>query len=285
MIINHQQFDLLGKKVLEKVVFTTPLREPRTMDEEACFLYNVKGHFELYSAVEKVPLPESQGLVMRCGNYLTNYHNKDGQPSEAIAVHFYPEVLTHIYKDGLPPCLSLNHHSTDFKPQIAAVEMDMMFENYIRSLQFYFDSPSLVNEELITLKVKELIMLLVNSNSPHSQKVKGILKNLFNPYEVAFKELIQTHLFESLSLEELAALANLSLSTFKRKFQQIYQETPGRYLRQQKLIRASELLTSSELRVKDICYDCGFNDVTSFTKLFTAHFGSSPTKYRSTAMD
>ena len=53
MIIQHQQFCLLGKKILERAVFQAPMRESRTWEEEACFLYYVKGKLELYGGHRK----------------------------------------------------------------------------------------------------------------------------------------------------------------------------------------------------------------------------------------
>ncbi|MEO1050142.1 MAG: AraC family transcriptional regulator [Bacteroidota bacterium] len=280
MIIKHQQFDLLGKKILERAVFQAPIREPRALSEEACFLYSVQGTLELYAATEKVNLSSNEGIVMRCGNYLASHIKTDDQPSEAIAVHFYPDVLEFVYKDGLPDAITQAISGTSESKQIARVEIDHMLTNYVEGLLFYLKNTELINEELITLKIKELIMLLVNADSTYSQQVKGILRNMFNPLEATFRDMIQAHLYENLNLQELATLTNLSLSSFKRKFQSVYHETPAKYFREQRLRRASELLKQGEMRVKDICYQSGFNDVTSFTKLFTSYYGASPTKFR-----
>lgn len=280
MIIEHQQFDLFGKKILERAVFQAPLREPRALSEEACFLYSVKGRMQLYASAEKIDLSANEGVVMRCGNYLASHFRTDNKPSEAIAVHFYPEVLEKLYSEGLPSELLSPNDSAKERGQIVNVAIDNMIANYVGGLLSYFSNPKLITEELMTLKVKELIMLLIQTNDAQSEKIRSILAHLFVPNQSGLKEVVRAHLYENLTIQELSTLAGLSLSSFKRRFQDIYKETPATYFRQQRLQKASELLKQSNMQVKEICYKAGFNDVTSFTKLFTSHFGASPSRFR-----
>ncbi|MEM9981642.1 MAG: AraC family transcriptional regulator, partial [Bacteroidota bacterium] len=151
-------------------------------------------------------------------------------------------------------------------------------------LLLYFENPSLVTEQLIALKVKELITLLVQTTSEDAKRVKEILRGLFSPEEVTFKEVIEAHLFENLSLQELAVLTNCSLSTFKRKFRTLYQMSPGKYIREKKLAKSAQLLMQTSSRVTDICFEVGFSEASQFTKAFHAYFGCSPTVYRSQAL-
>ncbi len=48
MIDKHQHYDLLGKIVLERVIFTPPLRLKEQLYSEACLLYSIKGNSTLY---------------------------------------------------------------------------------------------------------------------------------------------------------------------------------------------------------------------------------------------
>ena len=76
------------------------------------------------------------------------------------------------------------------------------------------------------------------------------------------------------------ALPHLSVSTFKRKFKELYHTSPGQYITTKKLEKAAELLSSSSLRIGDVCYDCGFGDVSNFTKAFKAAYGQTPSAYQ-----
>lgn len=278
MIVKHQHFDLLQKTVLERLVFHPPIKADASMHNEACFLYAVNGNSKIYGPAQSIPLNTSEGVVMKCGNYLNSWlENTDSRPSEAVAVHFYPEVLKLVFDDKLPDFLISDGSPNDVS--IQQVQVDDMVKKYIESLVFYFENPSLLNEELIKLKVKELIFLLVNTDS--SNRIKDILKDLFNPDAYDFKAIINKHLFDNLSQEDLALLTNLSLSSFKRKFKEIFNDSPARYIKSQRLNRAAERLKASTDRIADICYECGFEDTAHFSRSFHSQFGMSPSEYRS----
>ncbi|MBB3699386.1 helix-turn-helix domain-containing protein [Flammeovirga yaeyamensis] len=277
MIINRESFDLHGKAVMEKVKFTPPFKANTKMENEACFLHILKGEAELYVPQEKLSVQSSDSLFMKCGAYMNFWkENKDETQNEAILVHLYPETLQSIYANQLPSFLSENKgkkHSTAEKLKISS-----MIENYISSLNFYFENPSIVTDELIQLKVKELLLLLVNSH--FSENLSHMFSDLFSPVNLDFKNMIETHLYEDISVQDYASIAGMSLSTFKRKFQSIYDCSPKRYINQKRLEKAKDLLMNTDLRVSNIAYDCGFNDISYFSKSFHAQFNSSPSDYR-----
>lgn len=277
MIISHQQFKLLEKCILERIVFTPPIKKTNVMQNEACFLYSINGQSSLYSADQKVELTSNDGVVLKCGSYLQNhYKTQDENPYDTIAIHFNPEVLKLIYKNELPEFLK--NKPSQKTPSIERVKIDEMIRKYIESLLFYFENPSLINDELVILKVKELMLLLINTDS--SDQIQNMLKDLFNPIEFDFKKIIQTHLYDNLTLDDLALLSNLSISSFKRMFKNVFNESPAHYIKVKRLEKAAELLKITSNRISDICYDCGFNDVSHFSKSFIAHFGLTPSEYR-----
>jgi AraC-like DNA-binding protein len=279
MIITHQHFSLLEKCILERIVFIPPIKKSSVMENEACFLYSVNGQSSLYSANQKMELSSKDGVVLKCGSYLQNhYKSSDDKPYEKIAIHFHPEVLKLIYKDDLPEFLK-NRPSKNIQP-IERIKVDKMIGQYIDSLIFYFESPSLVNDELVVLKVKELLLLLIKTDS--SEQIQNILKDLFNPTEVDFKKIIQAHLYSNLTITDLSLLSNLSVSTFKRTFRQIYNDSPAHYIKVKRLEKSAELLKITSDRISDIGYDCGFNTIGHFSKSFIAHFQMSPSDYRET---
>jgi AraC-like DNA-binding protein len=47
--------------------------------------------------------------------------------------------------------------------------------------------------------------------------------------------------------------------------------------------QASEARHNDKLRVSEIAYTCGFNEVSYFNRRFRARFGASPTEYRGAA--
>ena len=136
----------------------------------------------------------------------------------------------------------------------------------------------MVSDELIKLKVKELILLLVNSD--RGDEMIAILQDLFNEEAYSFRNIINNHLFENLTLEELAILTNKSVSSFKRTFKEVFEEAPARYIKRKRLQKAAELLKTTDKRIREICFECGFRDGAHFTRSFTQQFGSAPAAYR-----
>lgn len=253
------------------------------MQEEACFLYQIQAKNILYSSSQKIRLGSQEAVVMKCGNYISKYLPlKTPGPSEVVVVHFYPEMLRKIYKNDLPDFLQQVGVSTGML--ISQVSMDELIQGYIKSILFYFENPSLVTEELISLKIKELILLLVRTEE-NSQKIRMIFRELFSPTQVNFLDVIESNLYEDLSLQELAGLCEMSLASFNRKFNEIFKESPAHYLKKEKIEKAKRLLLGTDMRVTEVSWDCGFGDLSHFTKVFKSMTGMTPLKFREEAAD
>ena len=106
------------------------------------------------------------------------------------------------------------------------------------------------------------------------------LTSLFKPNFIKFEEVIRNNLYTNLTVEEYATLCNMSLSSFKRKFKEVYIDSPIKYLLKMKLQKASELLKDKNNRISFIAYDVGFESLTTFNRSFKAHYGKSPSEYR-----
>ena len=110
--------------------------------------------------------------------------------------------------------------------------------------------------------------------------VLNLLAGFLERDKYTLKEIVAQHLFEDLSLDELAALAGMSTPSFKRKFKQNLGESPGQYIKNKRLEHAAELLKSTLDSVADIAYACGFSDPNYFSKVFRQQYEHSPLEYR-----
>ncbi|MEV8314791.1 helix-turn-helix domain-containing protein [Streptomyces sp. NPDC059900] len=90
------------------------------------------------------------------------------------------------------------------------------------------------------------------------------------------------HLDRPLALRELAAHARMSPRTFARRFQEETGTSPGRWLIQQRVHRARQLLESSDLSVDRVAAEVGFATGTSLRQHLHAAIGVSPQMYRKT---
>ena len=94
------------------------------------------------------------------------------------------------------------------------------------------------------------------------------------------QDFIHGSLNTQISLTELAKLVNLSVSHFARAFRASIGVPPARYIRQQRLEQARQLLISGEQSIQELASRYGFASASHFAELFRIHFGMSPREYR-----
>lgn len=94
------------------------------------------------------------------------------------------------------------------------------------------------------------------------------------------KEYIDSNPKKNLTLEQISALAGLSPSFFCRKFKSIIGISPVTYINNKKIHLAKQLLLKTNMSVKEIALECGFDNDTYFFTLFKREQGISPLCYR-----
>jgi AraC-like DNA-binding protein len=91
---------------------------------------------------------------------------------------------------------------------------------------------------------------------------------------------IDKHLDQPLNNARLAEIALASESRFIRRFREATGRTPGRYVQDRRLRRASELLVSTDQSIDQIAELCGFANRYYFTRVFAQRMGCPPARYR-----
>jgi AraC family transcriptional regulator len=91
---------------------------------------------------------------------------------------------------------------------------------------------------------------------------------------------MQANLTQDLSILDLATLTGMSESHFSRSFKQSVGIAPYRYLMQQRVERAKQLLKKQSIAISTIALDCGFANQTHLTKVFRQMTGITPKAYQ-----
>lgn len=91
---------------------------------------------------------------------------------------------------------------------------------------------------------------------------------------------IKANLSQDLSILDLATLTGMSESHFSRSFKQSRGVTPYRYLLQQRVKRARQLLKQQSKTISTIALDCGFANQTHLTRVFRQMTGVTPKVYQ-----
>lgn len=271
----NRVIEFRGMPLFQKARFKSPFLMQGAIKDFACFFYMTEGTMASYDARGLHHINSKEAVLKQCGNYVQEYiADTNSEECEAIAVYLYPELLKEIYKDEVPSFLKLEEKIPKPKKFIG----NKLVEQYMNNLSIYFESPETLDEELGILKLKELMMILLKSEN--HMKIRQLLSEIFASVNVQFKDAIERNLFNNLSLEQLAFICNMSLSTFKREFKKAFDTSPGKYIKERRLQHAASLLLCSDSSISSIAYDSGFQDVTTFSAVFQEKYKTSPSKYR-----
>jgi len=158
----------------------------------------------------------------------------------------------------------------------ARVENDMAVSAFLQSMRTYFSASETPSEPLLRLKLKELIISLLTSG--RNPALAAYFRTMGESPSVT--EIMEANFRFNLSLEEYAKLCHRSLSSFKRDFQESFQESPGKWLLRKRLDYAAAQLRHSKLNVTEIAFESGFEDVSHFSRVFKEQFNASPLAFR-----
>ncbi len=275
MILSRSTFSYQGQILIEKIKIGTPFKYEAIFKNSGCFIYFKDRAPKLLSADQNVQVNSQEAVLLKCGNhFLELLKQTDEEEVEAMIVHLYPEILKKLYAKELPTILDTNNCNE----QSEVVVSKEVISRFIESLEFYFQNPVLINDDLLELKIKELILLLIQSKNVCS--IQELISDLYATRSVQVKKVVDLHRYSNLGVNELAKLCNLSLSSFKREFTRVFNDSPNSYMTDQKLNRAMELLRVTEMPISEIAYGVGFNDPLYFTRIFKKKIGDSPSVYR-----
>lgn len=193
-----------------------------------------------------------------------------------------------------------------FLPEIIAPNSSLIYEKYIRPIVLY-GKPFLVmrqtqaweesvqnlyhhivnvcldEEDLTELRIQagvselwtRLFHYLYREES-EQQENKNILAQARLRKMMQF---IWDHFHEKITLDDIAASANISKSAALRCFRSGMQTSPVGYLNDFRLNRAKELLLTSHSTVSEIAVSVGFDNVGYFDRVFRRTFGLTPKQF------
>ena len=94
------------------------------------------------------------------------------------------------------------------------------------------------------------------------------------------KEYINEHYAEPLRLSDMAEIVGMSPVAFSRFFRQRTGRTLSDYIVDIRLGFAARMLVDSSKNISEICYECGFNNLSNFNRTFKAKRHYTPRDFR-----
>ncbi len=244
--------------------------------------YVMRGTKHIYYGDACHTVSKGEIFYMGIGNHYVEDIPEEGRPFEQVIVYYSPELLqrTLLYLNmnysinisnshSCDRCRRLNHVSTE-----ASSTLRSFFTHAVSYLQ---DDNFMHDEAAENIKLTELMYLIV-SQSDGCLKSK-ILSNM-DASRDNFEQIIYSHIFCDISIEELSTLCNRSLTSFKKEFKRHFYMPPHRWFIRQRLMQSRLLLISTSKSISEIGIECTFPNTSHFIKLFKKEYGTTPALYR-----
>ena len=228
-----------------------------------------------FSSGEIILLGENLPHTWRCGEEY--FQNQPGREVEAIVIHFLPDCLG-------PYLLTL--------PE--AYLLPRLFERAKSGLVILGEArktvAALMVSALEAAGLDRIILLLqllkVLSETEACQQIATPHRNAgrINESDNIRLNKVWTYTLsryrQEISLEEIAGVASLSVTSFCRYFKLITKKTYYDFLIEIRISHACRLLVENKLPTEVICFECGFNNVSNFYRHFRKVTGLTPLVYK-----
>lgn len=136
-----------------------------------------------------------------------------------------------------------------------------------------------VKDVMVELAIKEMLVRLMQTQAKQilQTSYKKLVTN--NSLAAAIKY-IKEHVTEKIDLDKIADVACMSRSSFYKKFKETTGETPSQYVIQERIKLAQQRLEVSNCSVTQVCFDCGFENLSHFIRTFKKETGQTPKSYQ-----
>ena len=207
----------------------------------------------------------------------TEYINGDNKnAADAIVVQFVEDFLGEKFLQipeigGLKKILNLSGGGLEIKGKTRKLVNDLMIQmpgaSGLRRFSLLFS----IFDLLANTKEYELLAsaAFINSTALHeSDRFNNITEYIMRNFD------------SEISLNEVAAVANMTTTTFCNFFKEHYRVTFMEYVTDIRIGHACKLLSDPTKNIVEAAYESGFNNLANFNRQFKKLKNMTPTEYR-----
>lgn len=195
---------------------------------------------------------------------------KNGEPFKGIFLFLKTSFLKKMLNEG---CYPINRTILyRGKNTFVTLPPHPFLIGLFKSLEMYFEAQSYPSEQLMENKLHEAVLTMLEVKP----EIASLIFDFTEPWKIDLTDFMESNFTSDLSIEEFAHYTGRSLSTFKKEFQDIFNETPGKWLVKRRLTEAKRMLEENVGKPTDIYLRIGFKNLSHFSSAFKREFGYPP---------
>ena len=250
--------------------FTCPLENAQQdmWSHASYFVYVLDGRKDWRSADGKVELRAGDlAFVKKGGSIVEQYV---GTPFCVLLFFMTDEFICEVLRT-----IEVKVKAAAPVAPLAMVRTTAAIDAYMHSMLPHFRNERTMDPKLVDLKLRELLLNIAGEPANHAF-VAAFQTMMQGRALDRMRRIMEDNYCFNLPLEDYARLCGRSLSAFKRDFQLAFGTAPGRWLREQRLRRAKLLLGAGNLQVSEVAFQCGFENLSHFSRAYKEEFGHPP---------
>ncbi|WP_160673277.1 AraC family transcriptional regulator [Clostridium sp. C8-1-8] len=150
-----------------------------------------------------------------------------------------------------------------------------LIPNYLISIVNLFKEGQRINEPLISCEIQRILAELYNLSTGNQSTT--LHSSSFINTSISY---INNNFKNKLSLQDIASKVSISPFHFSRLFKKETGYSPYEYIIITRLNHAKKLLKTTNMLIKEIAFECGFNSESNFIINFKKHTSMSPKQFR-----
>ncbi len=236
-----------------------------------CNLLNIvyRGTKILHTVDGDIKIKAGEAFFITKGEYVMSEVVSD-EDYECLLIFFDHQITRKLISE-LP--FKLNSTKSIETKNIFKFQVDSFLQNSVDTLKNYLENKPKFTEELITLKLKELILLILGTDS--KENFISFCQNLiFDKSDL--KSFMEANFEKDLTLEEFAKLSGRSLSGFKNEFKSIFGESPMQWILKKRVEKGKFLIHQLGYDVGTAALSVGFKTHAHFSRVYKKQFNSNP---------
>jgi AraC-like DNA-binding protein len=210
---------------------------------------------------------------------------------ETISVFFRPKFAESVLNSLA--CSDDNILDNDSSGGQPVTFMEMLYPNDAKLMPFIykfrmaakanFDDEGWLDEEFFWLL--KCLLELHRKVGEEIYKIPAVKRStrleVYKKISLA-KEFIDDNFSGEMKIEDVAKAACISPFHFLRLFKKIFDETPYQYITRLRIEKAFNLILQTDIPITEVCFEVGFNSLSSFSWLLKQKYGMSPELMRET---